>query len=93
MTYMIAERLRYNEAMETEFKDRGGKVIHFGDIVQYRLSALSQGPFIVRVIRGKHGRVVLVDPRSTSNNGLKLCKKYEKYISIVDTSGRKHYEY
>jgi|GEM_PF-5488622 len=88
---MIAERLRYNEAMETEFKDRSGKVIHFGDIVQYRLSTVRQGPSLMRVVQGRHGRAVLVDPRSTSNRGLNLSKLYEKYISIVDTSGRKHY--
>ncbi len=72
----------------TEFEDRSGKTIYVGDVVQYRLNALTQGPTRLLVARNKKGLVSLVDPRSTSKKGLRMSKVYEKYVSIIDTSGR-----
>lgn len=76
--------------IQTEFLDRSGKPIHVGDIVQYRLSLNSKhaGPSLLRVVQTKSGVVKLADPRSEGNVGWPLRKGYEKYLSIVDTSGR-----
>lgn len=74
--------------MKTGFKDRAGKDIHTGDLVQYRLSNLKQGPITLKVTRDKNGRFKLVDPRINTNKGLTLSRAYEKYIVIINTSAR-----
>lgn len=74
--------------MKTEFQDRAGNDIYIGDIVQYRLSTLTQGPTLLRVVRNKKGVVKLADPRNPENNGMVLRKNYQKYLTIVDKSVR-----
>ena len=75
----------------TDFTDRSGKVLYFGDFVQYRLNNLRQGASLRQVVRGKGGRVLLVDPHHPKERGLPMSNSYKQYVTIVDTSGRKDY--
>jgi hypothetical protein len=72
----------------TEFEDKNGTIINIGDIVQYQVNALTQGPTKLRVARDKKGLISLIDPHKTSKKGLRMSKVYERYVRIIDTSAR-----
>lgn len=73
--------------MKTGFFDKSGKPVYIGDIVQYRLNLGSAVQ--LEVVKTKQG-IRLLNPNRTqpSSSGIPLQKKYEQYISIVDTSHR-----
>lgn len=78
--------------MKTEFRDKSGKSLYSGDIVQYRLN--SSQAILLRVAKTKKG-IKLVDteyartyPNQTYTGSISFSKKYEQYISITDTSTR-----
>jgi len=72
----------------TEFEDRNGTIIYIGDIVQYQINALTQGPTRLRVARDKKGLISLIDSQSKAKKGFRMSKVYERYVSIIDTSTR-----
>lgn len=75
--------------MKTEFYDKNGKPLYIGDIILYFLSGIgSGGPAHMKITRNKKGVVRLSAPNNADKNGWILRKTYEKYITLIDTSGR-----
>jgi len=78
--------------MKTEFFDRSGKPLYLGDTVQYRLNSSSAS--LLKVAKTKKG-IELVNPEyartypnQAHRGSIPVSRKYEKYLSIVDTSER-----
>lgn len=73
--------------MKTEFKDKSGKPIYTGDILQYSLGGLamkSGGPRLYKVIKIKKG-IRLTPAHSPQDNDWEPRKNEEKYLTIIDT--------
>lgn len=77
--------------MKTEFCDKFGKALYVGDVVRYSLGKTGfkgQGPTLWRIIKSKKG-VKLADPRMIgATEGTMMHHKYEKYLTLMDISGR-----
>jgi hypothetical protein len=78
--------------MKTEFQDRGGKPLHTGDIIMWRLGKFakkSSGPTYFRVTRTKRG-IMLTNPQlgPEGRGGFLLRKNQEEYVTLYDQQYR-----
>lgn len=74
-----------------EFKDRSGKPIHPGDIVQYQLGTFgkkSGGPTRYRIAKSKKGLVLQFWFMNKWTDQRLLQANDQQHISIIDTSER-----
>lgn len=74
-----------------EFKDRSGKVIHPGDIVQYQLGTFAKksgGPTRYKVAKSKKGLVLQFWFMNQWTDQRLLRTDDQQRISIIDTSER-----
>ena len=70
---------------ETGFKDKQGKLIHYGDILQLGLGKSDR--VTKRVIRfGKHAQLVNADDTDHKYGGYKLTKEHCELAVILDHS-------
>ena len=75
--------------VRTKFKDKAGKAIHIGDIVEHRLdnhqSSKNAGPKRMRVIK-PYKKVCLIGESETDTKygGLKLDDTLARYLVVID---------
>lgn len=77
------------DSTDTGIKDKSGKPIRLGDILQHRLGAYakspSNGPSLYRVIRfGKHIHVVPAHKETPKYGGTRLTQRFADYTVIID---------
>ena len=72
---------------QTEYKDRSGKPIYTGDIVQYKLSSPSKC-IIVKSKRGIFLCFIRAAEQYSLKDSLPMRSNLEQHISIIDTRNR-----